>query len=121
MTKMISISDEVYEELVTLKHEDESFTRLFKRFIEQKKKKPLIEFLGKWPGDNKEINKMKTGIEKRRKNFRKTSFGLFKMRPPGIEPGSEPWQGPILPFNYGRKLEGGVFKWFLKVAQCFPR
>ena len=37
------------------------------------------------------------------------------MRPPGIEPGSEPWQGPILPLNHGRKDGFGVPTRFLKV------
>ena len=70
MTKIISLSDEIYEELSQLKQENESFTKLLKRFIEERKRRPLMDFFGKWPGDSKEIDSIKDVLRERRKTFK---------------------------------------------------
>ena len=46
MTKVISISDDAYEQLEHLKAENESFTKVILRVTEKIKQKPLATFFG---------------------------------------------------------------------------
>ena len=46
MTKVISISDDAYELLQSVKGENESFTKVILRVAEKEKQKPLASFFG---------------------------------------------------------------------------
>ena len=52
MTKVISLSNEAYETLKNSKKPGESFSDVVLRVLKQKKKKSLLEFSGKWVGDD---------------------------------------------------------------------
>ena len=63
MTKIISISDEAYNELKKLKN-GMSFTKIIINIIKDKKKN-IMDFAGTW--DNKEALRIKKELEKERK------------------------------------------------------
>lgn len=67
MSKLVNLSDYAYDELKQRKLPGESFSDVVNRLVE--KKKPLLEFLGKWPGSSEEIDKIKSQLEKERKDF----------------------------------------------------
>ena len=50
MTKVISISDDIYEDLAKIK-EEKSFSEILRILANDRKRKSLIEFSGKWKGD----------------------------------------------------------------------
>jgi predicted CopG family antitoxin len=52
MTKVISLSNEAYETLKESKLPGESFSDVVLRIAKKKKKKSLLEFSGKWVGDD---------------------------------------------------------------------
>ncbi len=52
MTKVISLSKKAYETLKGMKKSGESFSDVVLRVAEEKKKKSLLEFSGKWVGDD---------------------------------------------------------------------
>lgn len=52
MTKVISLSNEAYQTLKDSKRPGESFSDVVLRTLKQKKKKSLLEFSGKWVGDD---------------------------------------------------------------------
>ena len=52
MTKIISLSDEAYQILKDSKRPGESFSDVVLRTLKQEKKKSLLEFSGKWVGDD---------------------------------------------------------------------
>jgi len=52
MTKVISLSNEAYQTLKGSKKPGESFSDVVLRTFKQKKKKSLLEFSGKWVGDD---------------------------------------------------------------------
>jgi len=52
MTKVISLSNEAYETLKKSKKPGESFSDVVLRIAKKKKKKSLLEFSGKWVGDD---------------------------------------------------------------------
>ena len=52
MTKVISLSNEAYETLKESKKPGESFSDVVLRIAKKKKKKSLLEFSGKWVGDD---------------------------------------------------------------------
>jgi predicted CopG family antitoxin len=52
MTKVISLSNESYQTLKQLKKSGESFSDVVLRVAGERKKKPLLEFSGKWAGDD---------------------------------------------------------------------
>jgi predicted CopG family antitoxin len=52
MTKVISLSNEAYETLKKQKKSGESFSDVVLRLVSEKKKKSLLEFSGKWAGDD---------------------------------------------------------------------
>jgi len=65
MTRVISLSDEAYEELRKLKKDRESFSDVVIK-ITSKEKKPLTDFFGKWP-EPKELNRIEKELETERK------------------------------------------------------
>ena len=52
MTKVISLSEKAYETLKGMKKHGESFSDVVLRVANEKKKKSLLEFSGKWAGDD---------------------------------------------------------------------
>jgi predicted CopG family antitoxin len=52
MTKVISLSNEAYQTLKDSKKPGESFSDVVLRVLKPKKKKSLLEFSGKWVGDD---------------------------------------------------------------------
>ena len=52
MTKVISLSKKAYETLKGMKKPGESFSDVVLRVAQKKKKKSLLEFSGKWVGDD---------------------------------------------------------------------
>ena len=52
MTKVISLSNEAYQTLMDSKKPGESFSDVVLRVLKPKKKKSLLEFSGKWVGDD---------------------------------------------------------------------
>lgn len=54
MTKVISISDEAYNELTNLKGAHESFSKIVIKLTNKEKKKSILELAGEW----KELNEM---------------------------------------------------------------
>jgi predicted CopG family antitoxin len=52
MTKVVSLSNEAYQTLKQLKKSGESFSDVVLRVVGERKKKSLLEFSGKWAGDD---------------------------------------------------------------------
>ena len=52
MTKVISLSNEAYQTLKKSKKPGESFSDVVLRIMKPQKKKSLLEFSGKWVGDD---------------------------------------------------------------------
>ena len=70
MTKVISLSNEAYSKIKAIKKPGESFSDIVIKLVNKTKKKPLIEFFGKWPGPESEIENIKKTLEEGRKNFK---------------------------------------------------
>lgn len=70
MTKVISLSNTAYEEIKALKTEDESFSDVVVKLVHTVRRRPLLDFFGKWPGDAKEIIGIKRMLERDRKRFK---------------------------------------------------
>ena len=68
MTKVISLSNQAYQEMKALKQKDESFSDVVLRLANKMRKRPLMDFFGKWPGSKEELNEIKKMLEKDRKN-----------------------------------------------------
>ncbi len=66
MTKVISLSDEAYQELEKLKEKGESFSDVVVK-LSKKEKKPLSYFFGKWPGPKEELDQLEKDINEMRK------------------------------------------------------
>lgn len=64
MTKVISISDESYDELMKLKR-NLSFTKIIMELVKEKRKDELMKFAGIWTKD--EAEKIKKQIYEERK------------------------------------------------------
>ncbi|MEM2941574.1 MAG: antitoxin VapB family protein [Thermoproteota archaeon] len=56
--KTISLSDEAYEKLASLKREGESFTDVILRLCSKSPKKPLASFAGSWVMSEEEEKKI---------------------------------------------------------------
>lgn len=56
--KTISLSDEAYEKLASLKREGESFTDVILRLCSKSPKKPLASFAGSWMMSEEEEKKI---------------------------------------------------------------
>ncbi len=70
MTKVISLSDNAYQEIKSLKQSDESFSDVVLKLVDKAKKQPLLDFFGKWPGTSEELDRIKKTLEKQRKSFK---------------------------------------------------
>ena len=70
MVKPVSLSNQAYEVLSRMKKEDESFSDLVLRLSLNYKTGNLMKFFGKWPGDKKELDKIKAEINEDRKKFK---------------------------------------------------
>ncbi len=69
MTKVISISDEAYEELSNLKESGESFSDVIKKISSKVKKEALKDLYGAWK-DYPEMDKIFKDIANRRNKER---------------------------------------------------
>ncbi len=70
MVKVISLSETAYKELKEKKGKEDSFSDVVLRLIElekTEKKKTILDFFGKWPGDKKELDKIEKRIYEDRK------------------------------------------------------
>ncbi len=66
MTKVISIADDAYDYLKSLKSEKESFSKIIKRLVPKRKKSDLLKLAGSLK-DKKFENTMKKIIKNRSK------------------------------------------------------
>ena len=69
MVKVISLSNEAYEKLKSIKR-DRSFSEIVVELIEKKKKKNIMDFFGIWANRKEEIKEMKKIIESDRRKFK---------------------------------------------------
>jgi len=69
MVKVISLSNEAYEKLKSIKR-DRSFSEIVVELIEKKKKKNIMDFFGIWANRKEEIKEMKKMIESDRRKFK---------------------------------------------------
>jgi len=74
--KTLTITKDVYDDLVNLKGKDESFSELFRR-LANKEKTSLMDFAGIWANMNYKDVK---GIKKGMKEFRKSVDKSFNRR-----------------------------------------
>ena len=71
MTKLISLTDDVYEDLSRKKLPNESFSKTIKR-LTSKKKNIFMDLAGKWPGGNEEAKRIFDEVLKERHTYTKT-------------------------------------------------
>ena len=69
MTKIISIADDAYDALKTLKGKKDSFTDVIRRLSTKGKKRTIMDFAGMWK-DNDEFDKIFSKIGKDRSKFK---------------------------------------------------
>lgn len=69
MVKVISLADDAYEELKTMKKEGESFSEVVRRIVERGKGKSFLSLAGSWK-DDKEISKVFDEIIEDRKKVK---------------------------------------------------
>jgi predicted CopG family antitoxin len=74
MTKVISLSDDAYNELAKLKKNGESFSKIVLE-LTKKEKKPLSYFFGKW-SDKESLNEIEKEIKESRKKFKLKDVGF---------------------------------------------
>lgn len=76
MAKLIALSDEAYKELHRLKAKKESFSTVVLNLIGRKKRKSLLDFAGKWPGEKEHMADVFDEILKERHSYkmRKVDF-----------------------------------------------
>jgi len=68
MTKVISISDDVYDSLKSLKKPEESFSIVIRELVNKgKNKKGLLSLAGSWKNNEEMTKIMKRVIEERKK------------------------------------------------------
>ncbi len=70
MTKVISLSDEAYLSLKSLKKGSESFSEVVNRIASKEKKDSLLELAGKWSGSKEELDRIERLIYEDRKKFK---------------------------------------------------
>jgi predicted CopG family antitoxin len=61
--RTITISDEAYKILSSLKRDKESFTDVIKRVFAEPRKRPLGAFAGAWQGSDEELNRILGDID----------------------------------------------------------
>lgn len=76
MTKVISLSEKAYETLKGMKKPGESFSDVVIRVAGKEKKKSLLEFSGKWVGDD--IDEVFAQIKKDREQSASRQVDLFQ-------------------------------------------
>ena len=69
MVKIISLADDAYESLKTMKKGGESFSDVVRRVVEKEKGKTFLDLAGAWKED-KEIGNIFKGILEDRKSSR---------------------------------------------------
>ncbi|MBI5398966.1 antitoxin VapB family protein [Candidatus Woesearchaeota archaeon] len=69
MTKVISLSDEAYDEMKSAKHKGESFSDVVIRVV-GKSRRSLADFCGGWPGSDDEAKSIAKTLEADRKRFK---------------------------------------------------
>ncbi len=62
--KTITISEEAYRILASLKRENESFTQVIKRVLEDRTTRPLSDFSGRWKGAPQELDEIFSEIDR---------------------------------------------------------
>ena len=67
MTKVISLADDAYESLKSLKTEGESFSEVVRRI--SIKNRSVLDFFGAW-SDKKELDKISQELKKERTAFK---------------------------------------------------
>ncbi len=67
MTKVISISDDVYENLKNFKKSRESFSVIIRKLIKEEKKKGMLSLAGAWKDNKEMVDIMKEILEDRKK------------------------------------------------------
>ena len=75
MTKVISLSNKAYQTLKDSKKPGESFSDVVLRVVGEKKKKSLLEFSGKWAGDD--IDEVFAQIKKDREQSTSRQVDMF--------------------------------------------
>ena len=74
MTKVISLSNDAYQTLKHLKKSGESFSDVVLRVAGERKKKSLMEFSGKWVGDD--IDNVFLQVKKDREHSASRNAGM---------------------------------------------
>lgn len=67
MVKIISLADDAYEELKTMKKEGESFSNVVRRVVKKEKGKSFLDLAGSWKSDKEIEGIFKQVIEDRKK------------------------------------------------------
>jgi predicted CopG family antitoxin len=75
MTKVISLSNEAYQTLKDSKRPGESFSDVVLRVTKEKKKKSLLEFSGKWEGND--IDEVFEQLKKEREQTPSRQVDIF--------------------------------------------
>jgi predicted CopG family antitoxin len=74
MTKVVSLSNEAYQTLKNLKKSGESFSDVVLRVAAEQKRKSLLEFAGKWEGND--IDEVFSRINKEREQSASRDAGI---------------------------------------------
>lgn len=76
MTRVISLSDEAYASLKSLKTGGESFSEVVSKLTSTARKRDIMDFWGKWPGGKEELGRIEKILTAERKKFklRKVEF-----------------------------------------------
>ena len=75
MTKVISLSDEAYNDLKALKGHDKSFSDIVRELTQKVKRKKLMNLAGAW-GDSPEMDIIFRGIFKERHKTKERNLKL---------------------------------------------
>ena len=70
MVKVISLSNKAYATLKALKRGDDSFSDVVLKITEKEKKPSIMDFWGKWPGTDKELDMIEETLAKERKHVK---------------------------------------------------
>ena len=76
MTKVISLSDKAYNTLKSLKNGKESFSEVVIRIALSEKRRPIMDFAGKWKGNKTEADRIFKEIAQERKNVKLREDGI---------------------------------------------